>query len=307
MTAIALSSRHVESFLEMMAGERGAARNTLDAYGRDLVDFAAFLAGRGRAVHEADIEAVRGYLGHLNRQAMSPRTQARRLSTLRQFHQFLFAEGIRPDDPTLVLDSPKLGRSLPKYLSQDEVRLLLDAAHAKEGVDGLRLAALMELLYATGLRVSELVGLPLSAVARNQPVLVVRGKGGKERMVPLSDPARAAVQAYLAVRDRFLPEKESSRWLFPAPGAKEGHLTRQGFDGLLRALAVEAGLDPSRVSPHVLRHCFASHLVAGGADLRSVQVMLGHADIATTEIYTHIQDDRLQSLVQSAHPLARRK
>ncbi len=297
-------SRHVEAFLEMMSAERGASGNTLDGYRRDLEDFAGYLADKDP--HQADAADLRGYLADLRRRGLAPRTAARRLSCLRQFHKFLFAEGVRADDPTLILDSPRLGRPLPKYLTEVEVLTLIEAARRLEGARGLRALALLELLYAAGLRVSELVGLPLAAVVRGQPMLVVRGKGGKERMVPLSEPARAAVAAYLAVRGDFLPPgAKDSRWLFPSSGA-EGHLTRDGFARLLTELALAAGITPSRVSPHVLRHSFASHMLAHGADLRSLQQMLGHADIATTQIYTHVQDDRLKGLVSAHHPLARR-
>jgi integrase/recombinase XerD len=292
--------RHIEAFLEMMAAERGAAHNTLDAYRRDLADFAGFLARHKRAPHEADLALLRGYLGQLAARRLAPRTAARRLSTLRQFHQFLFAEEIRRDDPSQLLDSPRLGRPLPKYLSEAEVTALIDAARRQGGVAGRRAWALVELLYASGLRVSELVGLPVSAVARQPEVLVVRGKGGKERMVPLGEPARQAVAEWLVLR-----QPAASKWLFPGEG-DSGHLSRSGFARLLDRLAIAAGILPSRVSPHVLRHSFASHLLAHGADLRSVQQMLGHADVATTQIYTHVLDDRLKSLVVNHHPLAKK-
>lgn len=291
-------ARHVEAFLEMMAAERGAAANTLAAYRRDLEDFAAFCAACGVAVHQADAEAVRRYLGEMSRAGLAPRTAARRLSALRQFHGFLFAEAVRADDPAAAIDSPRLGRPLPKYLTEGEVDALLAAARRRQGVGGARTRALLELIYATGMRVSELVSLPLSAVARNPAMLVVRGKGNKERMVPVGEAARTALAEWLAVR----PDT-GSRWLFPSDAAG-GHLTRDGFARMLQALAVEAGIAPSRVSPHVLRHCFATHLLAHGADLRVVQQMLGHADIATTEIYTHVLEDRLNGLVQRHHPLA---
>jgi integrase/recombinase XerD len=296
-----MASKHVESFLEMLAAERGAAANTLDAYRRDLDDFAGFLTGLGLSVHQADVAALRGYLGDLARRAMAPRTAARRLSALRQFHKFLFAEDVRDDDPTLVLDSPRLGQPLPKYLSEAEVERLIDAARAKDGVAGLRAVALLELLYAAGLRVSELVELPYSAVKRDKPVLIVRGKGGKERMVPLGDLARQAIQAWCGVR-----QPVTSKWLFPGEG-DSGHFTRSGFAKMLDELAIAAGLDVTRISPHVLRHSFASHLLAHGADLRSVQQMLGHADIATTQIYTHVLDEKLKQLVNLHHPLAKKK
>jgi integrase/recombinase XerD len=295
--------RHIESFLEMMQVERGASPNTLDAYGRDLGDFAEFLAGRGLRPLNADGRAVAAYMARQAETGMAARTQARRLSCLKQFYGFAFAERLRPDDPTANIDAPRLGRPLPKYLRREEVTALLDAAHALEGVDGILMTALLETLYAAGLRVSELVSLPLSAVARDPAVLVVRGKGSKERMVPLSDPARAALAAWKAERAAVCPKSRPSRWLFPSTGAL-GHLTRSGFARMLGRVAVLAGLDPSKVSPHVLRHSFASHLLSGGADLRSVQEMLGHADIATTEIYTHLIDDEAGRLVRAHHPLA---
>ena len=295
--------RHVEAFLEMMQVERGASPNTLDAYGRDMEDFSDFLAGRGARVLSADAKAVGAYLASQAASGFAPRTQARRLSCLKQFFGFAIAQRWRPDDPTSNLDAPRLGRPLPKYLYKEEVEALLAAAAALEGRDGLLMTALLETLYAAGLRVSELVSLPLSAIARDPSVLVVRGKGSKERMVPLSDPARTALIAWKAERERMLPKGKPSRWLFPSSGVS-GHLTRSGFAKMLARVALAAELDPTKVSPHVLRHSFASHLLAGGADLRSVQEMLGHADIATTEIYTHLIDDEAIRLVQAHHPLA---
>ncbi|MEM7225399.1 MAG: site-specific tyrosine recombinase XerD [Pseudomonadota bacterium] len=291
-----------EQFLEMLAAERGASLNTLEAYRRDLDQVAAFLNGRGRALADAGTEDLRAYLAQLGKAGMAPRTAARRLSALRQFYRFLFREGLRADDPAQAIESPRRGRPLPKILNEDEVERLLSAAAKSEGPSGLRLAALVELLYATGLRVSELVGLPHGAVARDPQVLVVRGKGGRERMVPLSEAARDALKAYLEVRGQFAGP-EGSKWLFPSR-AKAGHLTRHRFGQLLKALAIDSGLDPAKVSPHVLRHAFASHLLDHGADLRSVQKMLGHADISTTQIYTHVLSERLRALVQEHHPLA---
>ena len=299
-----VASRHVETFLEMIVVERGAAANTEQAYRRDLNDFAAFAAGRGQAPEKADTDLVRRYLERLNDSGLSARTAARRLSALRQFFRFLFAEGIRRDDPCATIDSPKIGRKLPRVLNEDQVFALLRAAREAPGVDGLRLVALMELLYATGLRVSELVGLTVSTLSRDRQVVTVRGKGGKERMIPLGAPARDAVEAYLPFRMNFVPQASSSPWLFPSRGSS-GHLTRDGFMRMIKQLAVEAGLDPALVSPHVLRHAFASHLLAHDADLRSVQQMLGHADISTTQIYTHVLEERLTSLVRGRHPLAR--
>ncbi len=305
--AEAPASRRVEAFLEMMVAERGAAPNTLDSYRRDLNDFAGFLAGRRRLPEDADAADVRRYLAGLAAAGLSARTGARRLSALRQFFRFLYGNGERADDPSATIDGPRLGRPLPKYLSEAEVDSLLVAAHRREDAEGLRRAALLEVLYATGLRVSELVGLPLSAVSRDGRLLIVRGKGGKERMVPLSDPAMAAIEAYKAVRGSFIEKGRAraaaSRWLFPSR-ARAGYLTRVRFAQILKELAVEAGLDVRHVSPHVLRHSFASHVLAHGADLRSLQQMLGHADIATTQIYTHVLDERMKALVRQAHPLA---
>jgi len=294
--------RLLDAFIEMLAAERGAAANTLDSYLRDLSDCARFLGGRQADLERAGSEDLRAYVAALAAAGRSPRTAARRLSALRQFYRFLFTEGLRGDDPATGLDAPRRGRSLPKLLSEAEVDLLLQSARERQGPEGTRLEALLELLYATGLRVSELVCLPLDAVARDPRVLIVRGKGGRERLVPLSEPARAAVADFLGVRERFLAGRKDSRWLFPSRGAS-GHLTRHRVGQLLKELARESGIDPARVSPHVLRHAFASHLLDHGADLRSVQKMLGHADISTTQIYTHVLDERLKALVRDHHPL----
>jgi len=297
-------SREADAFLEMLSAERGASRNTTMAYGTDLRDLEAFLARRKRKPANADAESLRAYLKSLDYLGMTPRTVARRLSVIRQFFRFLLAERTREDDPASTLDSPRLGRPLPKVLSRDEVDRLIEASRRDD--DHGRMATLLEILYAAGLRVSELVTLPLVAVERDPTTLVVRGKGEKERLVPLSDPARRAIAAWLHVRAAMLDEREKSRFLFPSRG-RTGHLTRQRFAQLLKEAALAAGIDPARVSPHVLRHAFASHLLEGGADLRSVQLMLGHADIATTQIYTHVLDEKLRALVQDKHPLARRK
>lgn len=285
----------------MLAVERGASPRTLDAYRRDLDDVAGVLKTDPAA---ADTAQLRRYLEHMNRLGLAPRTAARRLSCLRQFYKFLYAEGVRADDPAASLESPRLGRPLPKYLTTDDVDALLQAARTREARQGLRATALLELLYATGLRVSELVALPLTAVPRNTPTIIVRGKGNKERMVPVGEAALAALTAYLDVRESYIPKPaKSSRWLFPSD-SREGHLTRAGFALMLKEIAVAAGLSPSRISPHVLRHSFATHLLANGADLRSLQQMLGHADISTTQIYTHVLDERLRRLVAENHPLA---
>jgi integrase/recombinase XerD len=298
------ASRHVSSFLEMLAAERNAATNTQLAYRRDLEDFEDFLERREHDAGTADARDIRDYVARLSHAGMSPRTAARRLSALRQFHRFLIAEGIRPDDPMTAVDSPKLGRPLPKILSEDDVARLIAAARTRKGVEGKRLTAMLEVLYAGGLRVSELVTLPLAAMARDGRFLIVRGKGNKERLVPLSQPARDALAAYQEVRHTYLPEGDTSRFMFPSRGAA-GHLTTARVAQLLKELALTAGLDPSQVSPLVLRHAFASHLIDHGADLRAVQQMLGHADIATTQIYTHVASERLKRLVHEHHPLAR--
>jgi integrase/recombinase XerD len=286
--------RHLEAFLEMLVAERNAAANTLSAYRSDLEDFSGFAARRGTDLREAQVAVLRAYLGAVAAAGLSARTAARRLSALRRFYRFLLREGVREDDPTELLDAPKLPRGLPKYLSEQEVDALLASAAARSSGSAAMVAAL-EILYATGLRVSELLALPRAALAGDAAVLMVRGKGGKERLVPLSDAARDAAAALTAGR--------KGRWLFP--GGKPGQpLTRQGFAQALKLVALAAGIDPGRVSPHVLRHSFASHMLARGADLRSLQLLLGHADIATTQIYTHVLAERLQRLVEAHHPLA---
>jgi integrase/recombinase XerD len=292
--------RHVEAFLEMLAAERGAARNTLAAYAADLTDFSGYAAARGSAPAAADATVLQGYMAGLHGAGLSARTAARRLSALRQFHKFLLREGVRTDDPTALLDAPRLRPPLPKYLSEHEVDLLLQAAARRVGQPGAVARAALEILYATGLRVSELLGLPRRALTGDAAVLLVRGKGGKERIVPLSDPAREAAAALVAGHGE--PAK-TSPWLFTGRDPRHA-MTRQGFALLLKQIALDAGLDPARVSPHVLRHSFASHLLARGADLRSLQLLLGHADIATTQIYTHVLAERLQRLVEAHHPLA---
>ena len=299
------SVREVEAFLEMLTAERGASFNTIAAYKADLDGLLAFLGRRKQGPVNADANALRAYLKSLDYVGMTPRTVARRLSVMRQFFRFLLAEQIRTDDPASALDSPKLGRPLPKVLSRTDVDRLIAASHGKDGADGGRMATLLEILYGTGLRVSELVTLPLAAVERDPAMLIVRGKGDKERLVPLSDPSRLAIVRWLHARAGALAEGETSRYLFPSRG-RTGHLTRQRFAQLLKEAALAAGIDAARVSPHVLRHAFASHLLEGGADLRSVQLMLGHADIATTQIYTHVLNEKLRSLVQDKHPLAKR-
>jgi integrase/recombinase XerD len=295
-------------FLDMLAAERGAGKNTLAAYGRDLEDFADYLSGR-RSVATATTDDIRAYLGELASRGLQPATVARRLSAIRQLYRFLYAEGQRGDDPAAVLEGPKRSRGLPKTLTLGEVDRLLTVAAACDAQAPLmmrlraaRLACLVELLYATGLRVSELVALPLSAARRDARVIVVRGKGNKERMVPLNDAAKRAMTAYLALAAET-GSAAASKWLFPSFG-DSGHLTRQHFARELKALAGAAGLRAAQLSPHVLRHAFASHLLHNGADLRVVQTLLGHTDISTTQIYTHVLEERLKSLVRDLHPLA---
>jgi integrase/recombinase XerD len=303
----------IEAFLDMMSAERGASRNTLDAYRRDLIAFSADLARRGAGLKAAAREDVKKHLAGFVASGAKPSSQARRLSTLRQFYGFAYNEGWRKDDPTGAIDAPKRGRPLPKILSQDEVDRLVKAARTlhdkkkkKTSPEDLRLVCVVELLYASGLRISELVTLPLSSMRGQRKFLYVRGKGDKERIAPLNSSAQAAIKAYLAVRAEFLTGGRESPFLFPSRGA-EGYLTRRRCHQLLKELAVKAGIDPAKLSPHVLRHAFATHLVEGGADLRSVQTLLGHADIATTQIYTHVASDRLKATVNSAHPLAKAK
>jgi integrase/recombinase XerD len=302
--------RMVALFLDMLAAERGAGKNTLAAYGRDLADFTACLAA-GRSVATATTDDIRAYLSDLAKRGMQPATVARRLSAIRQLYRFLYAEGQRKDDPAAVLEGPKRGRALPKTLTLAEVDRLLRVAGQSDpqappavGLRAARLACLVELLYATGLRVSELVALPASAARRDARVIVVRGKGNKERMVPLNDAAKRAMAEYLALVVETAGGRDAgAKWLFPSFG-DSGHLTRQHFARELKALAAAAGLRAAQLSPHVLRHAFASHLLHNGADLRVVQTLLGHADISTTQIYTHVLEERLKSLVRDLHPLA---
>ncbi len=301
-------ARLIALYLDMLAAERGAGKNTLGAYGRDLADFTLYLAGAKRSVATATTDDLRAYLSTLARRGMRPTTVARRLSAIRQLYRFLYAEGQRKDDPAAVLAGPKRVRALPKTLTLAEVDRLLRVAASTDPAAPLpsrlraaRLACLVELLYATGLRVSELVSLPASAARRDARVIIVRGKGGKERLVPLNDAAKRAMVAHLALAAEA--GGTGSKWLFPSFG-DSGHLTRQHFARELKALAAAAGLRAAQVSPHVLRHAFASHLLHNGADLRVVQTLLGHADISTTQIYTHVLEERLKSLVRDLHPLA---
>ena len=301
----------VELFLDMLAAERGAGSNTLAAYRNDLADLAAHLRAAGRNIADADTDDLRGFLASLAERGFKASSLARRLSAVRQLYRFLYAEGKRTDDPAAVLEGPKRGRNVPKVLSIAEVDRLLaqarkDMEDAKQPpaqrLRAARLLCLLEVVYATGLRVSELVALPASAARRDQRMLVVRGKGGKERLVPLNQAAKRAMAEYLELRAETVHDAQS-KWLFPSFGA-QGHLTRQHFARELKALGSSCGIAPERLSPHVLRHAFASHLLHNGADLRVVQTLLGHADISTTQIYTHVLEERLKALVRDLHPLA---
>jgi integrase/recombinase XerD len=302
------SDRLIALFLDMLAAERGARPNTLSAYRTDLDDFEDYLTTTGVRVAAASSEDIRSYLGDLSRRGLQASSVARKLSAIRQLYRFLYSERHRTDDPAAILEGPKRGRPLPKVLSIADVDRLISAARdsvqsaeGNEAVRAARLHCLLELLYATGLRVSELVALPASAARRDQRMLMVRGKGGKERLVPLNDAARQAMTDY---RTRLKNSKAAdSKWLFPSSG-ESGHLTRQHFARDLKALAGQCGLKADAVSPHVLRHAFASHLLQNGADLRVVQTLLGHSDISTTQIYTHILEERLKTLVRDLHPLA---
>ena len=313
MTAPAQMAGWISTFLAAQAAELDAARNTQLAYGRDLKDFAGWLAHRKTDFSAATREDVEGYLVSCDAEGLSKATRARRLSSIRQLFRFAHDEGWRTDNPAIRIKGPGAVPRLPKALSKDDVERLMTVAHSfgRTETDRLRNAALMELLYATGLRVTELVGLPIAALRGDPRMILVRGKGGKERMVPLSGPARAALGVWLARWDEMADlarkaGKPAPRHLFPGSGA-EGHLTRQHFHLMLKDMAVAAGLQPSLVSPHALRHAFATHLLAGGADLRVIQTLLGHADVATTEIYTHVLDEHLKTLVLTHHPLAKPK
>ncbi|MES3026623.1 MAG: site-specific tyrosine recombinase XerD [Pseudomonadota bacterium] len=296
----------VEAFLEMMAVERASAKNTLTAYGKDLTDAQAFLGARQNSLAAASAEDIEAYFNALSDRGLSPATAARRRAAVRQFYRFVLGEGWRADDPSRRVEAPKKGRPLPKVLSRGEVDAIIAAASARDGAQGLRLGCMVELAYASGLRISELTALPLAILAQDPAYLIVKGKGGKERLAPLNDAARGAVKAYLEVRKTFLPKGDAANpWLFPSHG-KSGRLTPRRFAQLLDEAAADAGIDPARVSPHVLRHAFATHLLEGGADLRVVQKLLGHADISTTQIYTHVAGERLREVIETKHPLAKK-
>lgn len=308
--------RLIESFLEMLGAERGAAQNTLDAYRRDLEDFAAFVGRKGSSLAAVRPDEISAYLKSLSESGLAASSRARRISALRQLYKFLAAEEIVDSDPALGFAGPRKERTLPKTLSVAEVERLLETTEQRANADGLagrnlvralRLHALLEVLYATGMRVSELVSLPRRVLTGDDRVLTIKGKGGRERIVPLNAKARAALLRFINVGQNGEPGVApmlSTRWLFPSKGA-DGHLTRQRLAQELKEVALEAGLDPERVSPHVLRHAFASHLLDRGADLRAVQQLLGHADISTTQIYTHVLEERLKKVVHEHHPLAK--
>lgn len=289
----------IDAFLEMMVAERGSSPRTIESYRRDLADLEGFLNTHGTQIIKAKRSDLEAYLHQLATVGMAPKTQARRLSSMREFYRFLFSENSIQQNPTDYLISPKIGKSLPKYLSEEEVSRLLAQAEKDEK----RVYTLLEVLYASGLRVSELVGLPISALDGENQTLRVMGKGGKERVVPLNTRALNALEKWMVKRETDLPVGRTNKWLFPS-SAKEGHLTRDAFFKHLKQIAKGAGIIPEKVSPHVFRHSFASHLIAHEADLRSVQKMLGHADIATTEIYTHVLPERLKKIVEKSHPLA---
>lgn len=308
----------VDGFLNTLATERNAAQNTIFAYQRDLADITKYLEAQNTTIDKARTDDLRQYLSNLSKlpnkglrgSNVAVRTIARRLSAMRQYYQYLIGENLRKDDPTSTIDSPKQVRTLPKILTEDQVNHLIQTAAKKKGHDGKRLIALLEVLYATGLRVSELVGLPVSAISTDRRSIIIKGKGGKERAMPLSEPARRALNSYLDVHQTFiLPAREAvqKKWLFPSRTSEKGHLTRQRFAQILKDLGDDAGMEVGMVSPHILRHAFATHMLTRGADLRSVQKMLGHADIATTQIYTHLLSDKLKDMVKEHHPLAKKQ
>jgi integrase/recombinase XerD len=309
----------VERFLEMLSAERGASINTLDAYSRDLISFASFVHRRDRSLEQATTDDIRNFIGRMVEEGLAASSRARRLSAIKQFYRFLLTDRVRPDDPAAMVGGPKREAALPKTLSIDEIDQLLQAARRRvddsrngQRLKALRLYCLLEILYATGMRVSELVALARSALVGDERTLMIKGKGGRQRMVPLNAAAQEALILYLGERDAVsggapdahgLLAGAASPWLFPSWG-QQGHLTRQRLAQELKILAIQAGIDPARVSPHVLRHAFASHMLERGADLRSVQKLLGHADISTTQVYTHILEGRLRQIVHENHPLS---
>ena len=310
-----LSAAHLEAFLEMMIAERGAADNTIESYQRDLTEVSNFLSARRTNLNKATSDDIKAYLKQMSDEGYAASSQSRHLSSMKQFYRFLHDEGILDDDPTGIIDAPKSGLKLPKTLSEDEVGQLLDLAEAaaksakgdKDLISKTRFRALLELLYATGMRVSELVALPIGVLKRDEPFLIIKGKGNKERLVPISQAAKSALADYLAAMEAYQAKQKNpaeTPFLFPA-NSKTGYLARQVFARELKSIAAQAGIDVEKVSPHVLRHAFASHLLSNGADLRAVQELLGHSDISTTQIYTHVLDERLKKLVNEHHPLAK--
>jgi integrase/recombinase XerD len=308
----ARAARGIEDFLDAIASERGAAKNTIEAYRRDLTAYAEFLVGRGKTLISATDIDVRAFQADSAAEGLASSSIARRLSAVRQLHKHLYVEGRRADDPTLALEGPRRARPLPKVLTEAEVERLINVAREgleapgrppRERLAAARMACLIELVYASGLRVSELIALPKSAARAREPLIAVCGKGDKERLVPISTPAREAMRRYRALLDEIAPGEAAGPWLFPADSAS-GHLSRQAFARDLKTLAGAAGISSARISPHVLRHAFASHLLQNGADLRVVQDLLGHADISTTQIYTHVLDERAKAMVRDLHPLA---
>lgn len=299
-------NRFIESFIEMLSAG-GAAKNTVSSYERDLNEMLVFFQQRKINIEQALTADLQSYMDDMTKRKLSAKSKARKLSCIRQFYKFLLMEEMREDNPAHIMDMPRIGTSLPKYLSPEEVNILINTSHNDKSPEGLRLAVLMEILYASGMRVSELVKLKLSNLQKNakgqiQNHMVISGKGNKERIVPLNKKAIEALEDYLNIRAKFA--KEATKWLFPSRG-KAGHLTRQRFFQLIKALADSSGIDADKVSPHVLRHSFASHLLDGGADLRVLQELLGHADIGTVQIYTHIADDKKKKLVFEKHPMAK--
>ena len=295
----------VEKFLEMLIAERGASSNTCTSYLNDITNFDKFLSGAETTLEDATTDDIRRYLRHRSEVGANNPTISRNLSVLRQFFKFLQSENVRLDNPALNVDGPKVSRTLPKVISEDDVEALLKAAHKLQTAEGIRLTCLLEIAYASGLRVTELVSLPTDALNLTSETLLISGKGGKERLVPLTFSAMNAIVAYERVRIDFLKGNNTSKFLFPSR-SKQGYLTRRRLGQLLKELAIQAGLDPTIISPHILRHAFASHLLNRGADLRSLQKMLGHSDISTTQIYTHVQKERLHAVISSYHPMAKK-
>jgi len=300
-------SKHTEAFIEMMACERGASFNTLEAYERDLRNFSIFLQKSGQEIEKATTGSVRNYMALLKKNGVATSTIVRRISVLRQFYGFLISEAIRSDNPISKIETPIAGRRLPRNLSEVDIEIMLEKCKEDLTFKGIRFSALVEILYATGLRVTELVSLPMGGLSRDRTLITVRGKGGRERIVPLNNSARLALEKWLRMRNSLLSEKKTSKYLFPRKKSLGKHMSRITFSVRLKKLAADVGIDPNRVSPHVFRHAFASHLLQNDADLRSVQQMLGHANISTTQIYTHVLDGRLKWLVGNRHPLARRR